>query len=112
MHRARPLRRQYWDGRPPPARRSPQLVIAVATRNTRLEKLEQKLRSSKPQEPQGWYQTHYTNAWPAARDLKDVEVHHCTEHGETCAYTITRFSATVKRMLILEGATADVIGLD
>ena len=60
----------------------------------------------------GWYQTHYTNAWPAAKDLADIEVHHCTEHGETCAFTISLISAPMKRVLILQGATAEAIGLD
>ena len=60
----------------------------------------------------GYYETHFTNAWPAAKDVPGIEARQCTEHGPTCAVKTTLISAPIKRVLVLEGATAEAMGSD
>jgi hypothetical protein len=54
----------------------------------------------------GSYEKHYTEAWPECKDYPGIDVSQCTEHGPTCAVVITRISAPIHRIIVLNGATA------
>lgn len=72
----------------------------------RLVAVEGKLLPPPPVEMLGAYETHYTQGWPGCRDYPNVEAVQCTEHGPTCAVVVTRISAPIRRIIVLEGAGA------
>jgi len=78
----------------------------VSKLSRRLARVEERLSPRREIEPQGWSETHYTNAWPEAREIPGADARQCTEHGPTCAVIVRPVQAPVRRVYILQGATA------
>jgi hypothetical protein len=77
----------------------------MSTFARRLSALEGKLRP-KTAELLGSYEEHYTEAWPDCKDMPGIEAQQCTEHGPSCAVVITRISAPIHRVIVMQGAKA------
>ena len=81
-------------------------MAGVRSQRRRLAAMEAKLLPRPKVEPQGAYETHYTNAWPACNDIPGVKARQCSEHGPSCAVTVTPVHASIRRVTVLEGAPA------